>query len=286
MPSPTMNLSLLTPDQVHRFVRRRVRILPGSQRNARSTGHAIDATLLAILNATHARVRIDGHGKTEDIPLTHIHPWFSRNSDLRYLFPSASTSNQTDLQVDEATTLLSSSEPVDPTPTTPDPSTIEPKPDPSSNPYSSLSDLLQRAASLKDRIDSLTRDRDQLLSQLKSNDEALSTAQSSLLSLRKDVQAATSLINDIIPSSPSRSSSNKESSYTPLKQAILDVTLPGQIYPITVIGERIVAHDPSFCSTTDPSDRNFRNLCTSVSWHLNRSPSHFHREARGLFRRL
>ena len=103
---------------------------------------------------------------------------------------------------------------------------------------------------------------------------------------RKDVQAATSLINDIIPSSPSRSSSNKESSYTPLKQAILDVTLPGQIYPITVIGERIVAHDPSFCSTTDPSDRNFRNLCTSVSWHLNRSPSHFHREARGLFRRL
>ena len=56
--------------------------------------------------------------------------------------------------------------------------------------------------------------------------------------------------------------------------------------PFTVIGERIVAHDPSFCSTTDPSDRNFRNLCTSVSWHLNRSPSHFHREARGLFRRL
>ena len=268
------SLADLPTSSLHHFVGRSVRCSHGPISNR--TGDKSWATLVSIISSTHAIVKPVGHQKTEKVELRYIHPWFSRNPDLRYLFTSPST-----LPYDEEDLPESEPQP-EPLPA----STIETKPPADSNPYSSLSDLLNRAASLKTKIDQLTEYRQSLLSQLKSNDDALTEAQSSLLSLRKDVQAATSLINDIIPSSPSRSSSNKESSYTPLKQAILDVTLPGQVYPVTAIGERIVAHDPSFCSTTDPSDRNFRNLCTSVSWHLNRSPSHFHREARGLFRRL
>lgn len=265
------SLADLPTSSLHHFVGRSVRCSHGPISNR--TGDKSWATLVSIISSTHAIVKPVGHQKTEKVELRYIHPWFSRNPDLRYLFTSPST-----LPYDEEDLPESEPQP-EPLPA----STIETKPPADSNPYSSLSDLLNRAASLKTKIDQLTEYRQSLLSQLKSNDDALTEAQSSLLSLRKDVQAATSLINDIIPSTspstPSRPS-------TPLKAAILSSTVPGSQYSPTEIARAILRSDPSFCSDPDTRSREFRSFCVAIINHLKNSPTHFRKDHRGVYVRL